>query len=203
METIVNNRTAGDRMSTRRWLGLTFSTQVGYLVTLAAGVAIGAAAIGSASAAPAAPTAPSTVTHHYALAASAFAPDSLKDVVHDYDNNWDPTALGDLNGERCYNAGLSLPVDATLRSVTVFYEGSNSSLSFEINRQALAPHLYKVLVQLHSKIVTTMTYTAKTLKFSKNLAKVDMRKYAYSAGVCPAGSSTFSGLIITYTEPVH
>jgi hypothetical protein len=29
---------------------------------------------------------------------------------------------------------------------------------------------------------------------------VNMTKFAYSAGVCPRGTSTFSGITITYTQ---
>jgi hypothetical protein len=32
-------------------------------------------------------------------------------------------------------------------------------------------------------------------------ALVNMKDYAYSAGVCPAGSSTFSGLTVTCALP--
>jgi len=32
-------------------------------------------------------------------------------------------------------------------------------------------------------------------------AAVNYSKYAYSAEVCPLGSTTFSGLTVTYTQP--
>ena len=43
---------------------------------------------------------------------------------------------------------------------------------------------------------------AKLCKVNPAQAKVDESRFAYQAGVCPHGTSSFSGLIITYTQPV-
>jgi hypothetical protein len=188
---------------------MTFVTRsrVSYLIALAAGAAIGVAAIGSATAAPAAPAAPAaksapqTVTHHYSLGASAFAPDRFGNISVDYVNNWDPTELSAVGG-RCFNTGLSLPDGATLKSVTFYYTSGSASMNMEINRQNLTVHSFARLALAEIPAQSGATkYLWKTFKIKPAQAKVDMSRFAYQAGVCPHGTSTFSGLIITYTQP--
>jgi hypothetical protein len=173
------------------------------LATLAAGVAIGCALVGVASAAPsvAPSSAPKTVTHHYALAASAFAPDGLHNTGEDYFNQWNPTTLSNTDSGRCFNAGLSLPPGVTLVSVTAYYTAGSNEMIFEINRQQLATHAYVDLAEVDTATASTPTYTHVTETFKSSQATVNMGLYAYSAGVCPYGNTTFSGLIITYTQP--
>ncbi len=177
------------------------SPRIGYLAALAAGAALGIAIVGSATAAPAGPSAPKTVTRHYALAASAFAPDSIREPAQDYSNQWNPTSLIQSMGDRCFDAGLSLPPDATLKSVTFYYTHGSSVISMQLNRQNLQNHQGSVLVNISTHPTSPLIYTSITRKLPASKAKIDFSKYAYSAGVCPNGTSSFSGLIITYTEP--
>ena len=106
-----------------------------HLITLAAGLVLGFTAVGTAAAVSASPAA-KTVTHHYSLAASAFAPDHVGDPTKDYFNNWDPTTLSNP-GSRCFNTGLSLPPNAVLKSITFYYTKGCGEMSAEINRQNL------------------------------------------------------------------
>src|SRR5580658_4927046 len=106
------------------WLGLAATSAAAIAV-----IGVSAAAVAAPQAAPSnnpgrvrsAPPAPvaakttsgrtvKTVTHHYSLAASAFAPDGLHDVTEDYFNAWDPSTLSNTDAGRCFDAGLSLPV---------------------------------------------------------------------------------------------
>jgi hypothetical protein len=177
---------------------LVTKTRASHLITLAAGLVLGFTAVGTAAAVSASPAA-KTVTHHYSLAASAFAPDHLGDPTKDYFNAWDPTTLSDP-GHRCFNTGLSLPPNAVLKSVTAYYTKGSSTMSFEINRQNLTNHTSKVLVEIQpSTTAGTPVYSHTTKSVAKSVAQVNMTNFAYSAGACPAGSTTFSGLTITYT----
>lgn len=155
---------------------------------------------GGATASPAAKKKP-PVVHHYSLAASAFAPDGLHTTTEDYFNDWDPTTLSNTDSTRCFDAGLSLPVGITLKSVTVYYTAGSAAMLFEVNRQNLPAHKYTLLVDFDTTIVTTPAYTSVTKKIPASDASVNMTKYAYSVGVCPSGTTTFSGLTITYTQP--
>jgi hypothetical protein len=141
------------------------------------------------------------VVHHYSLAASAFAPDGLHSTTEDYFNQWDPTTLSNADSLRCFNAGLSLPVGITLKSVTVYYTAGSAAMYVELNRQNLPAHKFTDLVDFDTAIVTTPAYTSVTKKIPASDAAVNMTKYAYSVGVCPSGTTTFSGLTITYTQP--
>jgi hypothetical protein len=179
--------------------------RAGYLATLAAGVAIGFGAFGTASAAPAAASATSagtTKTFHYSLASTAFAPDGLHNTAEDYFNQWDPATLSNTNSGRCFNAGLSLPPNATLKSITVYYTAGSTVMYFEINQQTLATHGATSLVSFDTPVSTSgpPTYTSMTVPFPANTV-VKMAQNAYSAGVCPANDTTFSGFNITYTVP--
>jgi hypothetical protein len=139
-------------------------------------------------------------THTYSLAASAFAADSSGDS---YYNAWDPSALTESTG--CANAGLSLPDNATLKSVTIYYTSGDNGLTFQLTKQDLLNHTFKDLAAYASKSSTTSTYTEATKKLN---SRVKYGTYAYSVGVCPDSDSTsisdstsFSGLTITYTTP--
>jgi hypothetical protein len=70
-----------------------------------------------------------TVTHHYSLAASAFAPDGLHVTTEDYFNQWDATTLSNQDPGRCFNTGLSLPPNVTLKSVKFYYTAPTRSAS--------------------------------------------------------------------------
>jgi hypothetical protein len=150
--------------------------------------------------APATPAA-KTVTHHYALAASAFAPDGLHNTAEDYFNNWDPTTLSNQDAGRCFDAGLSLPVGATLKSVTAYYTAGSSAMYFELNRQDLINHTTVDVVSFDTTASSTSTYMSTRMPVPSAVAAVNMTDYAYSVGVCPSGTTTFSGVIIAYTEP--
>jgi hypothetical protein len=176
--------------------------RAGYLATLAAGIALGCAAVAGpvASAAQGSPAA-TTVTHHYSLAASAFAPDGLHDTSDDYFNRWDPTTLSNTDIARCFNAGLSLPPSITLKSIRFYYTAGTTEMYYELNRQDLVNHTNVVLVTGDTATVTTPAYTSVSKTIPAKYAVVNMTNYAYSIGVCPNGSATFSGLTITYTQP--
>jgi hypothetical protein len=175
-------------------------TRAGYIVTLAVGVAIGTAVVGTAAAVQAAPAA-KTVTHHLTLAASDLAPDGIHNAAEDYFNLWDPTTLSNTDTGRCFNAGLTLPPSSTLKSITFYYTRGSVQLFAELNRQNLAKHTATILADVTSRTATTPTYTAITKKVPALGATVNMATYAYSIGACPAGTSTFSGVDITYTTP--
>lgn len=170
-------------------------TRAGLAAALAAGIGIGFGAVGTAAAAPTTATT-GTATHHYSLAASAFAPDGLHNTTEDYFNQWDPTALSNTDSGRCFNAGLSLPPNAILNSVTAYYTEGTTAMYFEINQQDLANHTATDLASFDSTVATTATYTSTTKPL--NNIKVNMTHDAYSVGVCPNGDTTFSGLTITY-----
>jgi hypothetical protein len=179
-------------------------TRLGYLVTLATGIAIGCAVVGTAAAASASPAKTPTVkmvTHHYSLAASAFAPDGLHNTAEDYFNAWDPSTLNNQDSGRCFNAGLTLPVNATLKSVTAYYTGGSSAMYFEVNRQDLLNHTTSDLVSFDTSMLETPAYTSTTKTVPSAYAAVDLTDYAYSAGVCPNGTTTFTGLTVAYTVP--
>lgn len=197
-------------MSMRPQLG----ARASYLATLAAGVAIGLAVVGNAAAAPPARTAPGArtapaaevvkmVTHHYSLAASAFSPDGLHDTLVDYFNQWDPAALSNTNIGRCFNAGLSLPIGVTLKSVTAYYTQGSTVMFFGLSRQDLVHHTAVDLVTIDTPVNHgSPIYKSVTKPIPAADAAVDYTKYAYTVGVCPIGNTTFSGLNITYSQPV-
>jgi hypothetical protein len=177
---------------------------VGYFATLGAGIAIGFAVVGTAtaSATPASKGPVRLATHHFSLAASAFAPDGLHDTTEDYFNDWDPATLNNQDSGRCFNVGLALPTGITLKSVTLYYTAGSSVMYFEINRQDLLNHTSADLASTDTTEAETPAYASVTLPIPAADAAVNMTGYAYSAGVCPSGTTTFTGLSITYTEPV-
>jgi hypothetical protein len=179
---------------------MTFLSRIrgGYLATLAAGLAIGFVTVGTASAGSA--HAAATVKH-YSIAASAFAPDSILNPAMDYNNTWDPSTLTNNAPGRCFAAGVALPNNATLRSVTFYYtNGSQQQLQAELNRQNLAAHQSKLLVDFLSPRPTgTPTFEKSTVNITSGNV-VNTAKYAYSVGVCPNKDATFTGVTITYTS---
>ena len=170
------------------------------LATLAAGAAIGFFAIGTTAASAASPAA-ATVTQHYSLAASAFAPDGLHNTADDYFNEWDPTTLSNTEAGRCFNTGLSLPPNVTLKSIKFYYTAGSSVMYLELNRQDLVNHTAVDLASTDTTAESTPAYTSISLNIKAANAVVNMTSDAYSVGVCPSGTTTFSGLTITYTQP--
>ena len=142
-----------------------------------------------------------TVTHHYSLAASAFAPDSTGNTADDYYNSWDPAALRDASSERCFNAGLSLPWNATIKTITVFYTEGGTSMYVELNRQNLLTHNDARLTNFNTATTTGTPFYTRTAKNISSDGAVNYSAYGYGVGVCPHGTTTFSGVIIAYTQP--
>jgi hypothetical protein len=137
-------------------------------------------------------------THHWSIAASGFAPDSLGNTANDYFNQWDPAKLTNA-GSRCFNASVHLPNGSTIKSITFYYtRGSTGTLSGELNRQNLLNHKDGILADFTTTIGATPTYTSKTLKVTGG-GLVDTSRFAYGLGTCPRGDSAFSGAIIAYT----
>src|SRR5579875_3676811 len=100
----------------------------------------GARAVGAPQVAPSS-SSPTVVLGYLSLAASAFAPDGLDDTSEDYFNHWDPSTLSNQDSQRCFDAGLTLPSNATIKSATFYYtEGTSSVMYGEINRQDLVNH---------------------------------------------------------------
>jgi hypothetical protein len=176
----------------------------GYLATLVTGVTIGVAAVGTAAASQAGTAAKSltstTTVHHYTIAASAFAPDSLEGATNDYYNLWDPSTLSNNESLRCFNAGVALPNGATITSVSFFYtNGATDSFYGELNRQNLGTHGFKLLASVRSTPTGSSPVYTKSTRSITTSNVVNTATYAYSAGVCPFGDSTFSGAMINYT----
>jgi len=175
--------------------------RVGYLATLAAGIAVGFTVVGTAAAGshPAAPKAAAVTMHHFTIAASAFAPDHLGNTANDYFNTWDPTTLQD-SGDRCFNAAADLPNGATIHSAWFFYtNGATNALYAELNRQDLLAHHSKKLTSFTSKPTGTSPQYTITKRTVTSFNVVNTSKFAYSIGVCPQGDATFSGVMINYT----
>jgi hypothetical protein len=151
-----------------------------------------AAAPGGASA-----PGPSTPPNIYTIAASSFAPDGLHTTTEDYFNQWDPSTLSNTDGGRCFNAGLALPNGATITFVRIWFTESSTAMYFELNRQQLSTHGATLLVSADTPTQSTPTYTS----FGRAVRKNNLvnTNYAYSVGVCPSGSTTFSGVQIFYT----
>jgi hypothetical protein len=142
-----------------------------------------------------------TVTHHYSLAASAFAPDGLHTTTEDYFNAWNPTTLSNTDAGRCFNAGLSLPPNVTLKSIKFYYTAGSAVMFLDLNRQDLVNHTAVNLADSDTTVESTPVYTSTSLNIKAANAVVNMTNDAYSVGVCPSGTTTFSGLTITYTQP--
>lgn len=196
-------------MTRGRWLGLAVSSAAAVAV-IAAGSSAMAASGGAhgtnyrtapvaAAQQPRALTPATTTVHYYSLAASAFAPDGVHSTSADYFNQWNPSTLSDNDPSRCFNAGLSLPDGAHLQSVTLYYTGSTVAMYFDINQQMLATHSSTELISLGTTPVTTPAYSSVTKNFPTGTT-VHMAANAYSAGACPSGATTFTGLTIKYTS---
>ena len=143
---------------------------------------------------------PAPKAHHWSIAASGFAPDSLDNTANDYFNQWDPAKLTNTDNGRCFNASVHLPNGATIKSVTFYYtNGATNTISGELNRQNLLNHKFAILADLSTTPTgTTPRYTSKTIKVTGG-GLVDTSRFAYGLGACPEGDSAFTGVIITYT----
>jgi hypothetical protein len=143
---------------------------------------------------------PAPKAHHWSIAASGFAPDSLDTPASDYFNNWDPAKLTNTDNSRCFNASVHLPNGATIKTVTFYYtNGAAQGISGELNRQNLLNHKFGLLANLSTlPNGTAPRYTSKTIKVTGG-GLVDTSRFAYGLGTCPRGDSAFTGVIITYT----
>jgi len=139
-----------------------------------------------------------TGTQELTLSAAAFAPDGLHTTTSDYFNGWDPATLSNTDNGRCFNTGVSLPAGAKISSVTFFYTEGSTALYGELNRQDLANHSSIDLASFDSPTTTgTPTYTSSTLVLGSH--KTVVASDGYGLGVCPSGTTTFSGVTIAYT----
>ena len=86
-----------------------------------------------------------------------------------------------------------------LKTVKIYYTAGSTAMYFEINKQILASQTDSTLVTLNTATATTPTYASATRTFPTTGSMVNMAQDAYSACVCPSGSTTFTGLTITYT----
>jgi hypothetical protein len=138
--------------------------------------------------------------HHWSIAASGFAPDSLDTPANDYFNQWDPARLTNTDPARCFNASVHLPNGATIKSVTFYYtRGATNTFYGELNRQNLLNHKFAELAAFTSHLTgTTPKYSHTAIKVPGG-GVVDTSRFAYGLGVCPDGDSAFSGAIIAYT----
>ncbi|MGA2211312.1 MAG: hypothetical protein ABSH30_16960 [Acidimicrobiales bacterium] len=174
-----------------------------HVALLAAGVLIGAFAIAGPSAGAGTLKAGSiqagTKTGHLTLAASAFTPDGLHNTAEDYFNEWDPTTLSNQDAGRCFNTGAILPNGAKLSTVTAYYTAGSADMYFEMNRQELNNNTAVALVSFDTTANSTPTYTSMSATVAAADAIVNTTKYAYSFGVCPSATTTFSGVSVTYT----
>jgi hypothetical protein len=145
------------------------------------------------------PARPAPKAHHWSIAASGFAPDSLDNTANDYFNQWDPAKLTNTDTSRCFNASVHLPNGATIRSVTFYYtKGATNTFYGELNRQNLLNHKFALLADFTSHATgTTPRYTSKAIRLTGG-GVIDTSRFAYGLGVCPEGDSAFTGAIITY-----
>jgi hypothetical protein len=177
--------------------------KVTHLAALASGLAIGFAVVGTALAGTHPtdmPRAHAATMHHYSIAASAFAPDSLDNTAQDYFNRWDPSTLSNTSNGRCFNAGVVLPNGATIHSVWFFYtNGATNAFYGELNRQNLLTHTFRFLTHFTSKPTGTSPKYTITKRSVTSHNVVVTGRYAYSVGVCPAGDATFTGVMVNYT----
>jgi hypothetical protein len=137
-------------------------------------------------------------TQALTVSAAAFAPDGLHTTTNDYFNQWDPATLSNSEAGRCFNAGVNLPTGAKISSVTFDYTEGSTALYGELNRQDLADHSSLQLASFDSATTTgTPTYTSTTIAVAAH--KTVVATDGYGLGVCPIGTTTFSGATITYT----
>jgi len=197
-------------MRNRRLLGVVFTVAAAAAVAATSATALASPQPGhgsnySRSAGPPAPyrpaTSTTTVKHSFSLAASAFSPDGLHDTTQDYFNQWDPATLSDQAAGRCFQAGLALPNGITLKTIKAYYTQGSSALFFELSRQDLVNHTSTELVSYDTTVAASPVYTSTTSAIPAADAAVDYTKYAYTIGVCPVGTTTFTGITISYTQP--
>jgi hypothetical protein len=143
-------------------------------------------------------TAPPSGTQVLTLSAAAFAPDGLHTTTSDYFNEWDPATLTNSDTGRCFNAGVNLPTGAKISSVTFDYTEGSTVMYGELNRQDLANHTSLLLASFDSPTTTgNPTYTSTTITVASH--KNVVAGVGYGVGVCPNGTTTFSGVTIDYT----
>ncbi len=137
-------------------------------------------------------------TQELSISAAAFAPDGLHTTTNDYFNEWDPATLSNSDSGRCFNTGVNLPAGAKISSVTFDYTEGATAMYVELNRQDLANHTVLLLASLDTPTTTgSPTYTSTTVTIGAHKAVV--ASDAYGLGVCPNGTTTFSGVTIAYT----
>ncbi len=197
-------------MSRSRWfimgsaaIGLTAAISLGVngFAAASAGRTNNAGSVtgGGQASLPMAPTAPAGKNlQYYSIAASGFAPDGLHTTTEDYFNEWDPTTLSNQDSGRCFNASVHLPDGVKMVSATFYYTAGSLAMYQELNEQDLATHTSTEVVSFDSAIASTPTYTSTVKTIAKANQVVDTRD-AYSLGVCPGGTSTFSGVTIAFT----
>lgn len=169
------------------------------LALIAAGAAVGALAVVAPSAGANSPPRHVTTVNHLAMDSSAFIPDGLHTTTQDYFNQWDPAALSNQDTGRCFDAAVALPTSAVLKRVTFYYTAGSAQMSVELNRQNLTNHTEVTLFTFDTTIAGSPTYTSMTRGIPAQYAVVSNLTYAYSFGVCPSASTTFTGLVVTYT----
>ena len=140
----------------------------------------------------------SVTVNHLTIGAAAFAPDGLHGTTEDYFNQWDPTTLSNQNDGRCFNTGVQLPNGAKLSSMTAYFTEGSTAMFIELNRQNLSNHTFIDLADFYTTSTTgTPTYTSMTVPITQKITVNST--FAYALGVCPNGTTTFSGVTINYT----
>lgn len=172
------------------------SARGSHLITLIVGLVIGLVAVGTASAVTSAPAAPAASTKNLAIDSSAFAPDSLRGATNDYFNGWTPASLSNTDVERCFNADVFLPNNATITKITIYYSSDTDGLFLLFTRKNLPANSFGIIAEFANAPTTSGAYGSASQTVS---SVVNTAKYSYAIGVCPFGDATFSGAIITYT----
>ena len=135
---------------------------------------------------------------YFTVAASAFVPDGVHNTGEDYFNRWDPSALSNTDPGRCFNAAADLPAKSKIVSVTFYYTGGSAVMYAELNLQDLATGTTVDLASFDSTVSVTPTYTSTTIDVTQD--QVVNPQDGYSFGVCPNGTTTFSGVSVAYSS---
>lgn len=143
-----------------------------------------------------APTAAAHKLQYYTVDAAGFVPDGLHNTADDYFDQWDPATLTNTDVDRCFNASVHLPSGAKITTVTVYYTAGSSEMYFDFNRQDLADHTSVDLVSADTPVGSGYTSMVETVSSADN--SVDNQD-GYGFGVCPDGTTTFSGVTVAYT----
>jgi hypothetical protein len=139
-----------------------------------------------------------TSFQYYSIAASGFAPDGIHSTTDDYFNEWDPTTLSNQDSGRCFNAAVHLPSGVKMVSVTFYFTEGATALFGEFNEQNLVGHTATELASFDSSTATSPTYSNDVIAIPKADQVVNTQN-GYSLGVCPSGTTTFSGVTIAFT----